>query len=149
MNMAKGVAKMTIVKKPKLGSRSGATVGGMTAGSKVKTKVFAGSATVGSLTGVKSSGGRFVMRFFDSKGNISVERVAKAFGMSKVQLAETIGLKPETVYRSARLEAPKTQTRTTKSSDGLRIGPVAKSKRWLGTEPSLSRLSGGARLSPL
>ena len=104
---------MTIVKKPKLGSRSGATVGGMTAGSKVKTKVFAGSATVGSLTGVKSSGGRFVMRFFDSKGNISVERVAKAFGMSKVQLAETIGLKPETVYRSARLEAPKTQTRTT------------------------------------
>ena len=33
--------------------------------------------------------------------------------MSKSQLAETIGLKRETVYRAARLEAPKTQARAT------------------------------------
>jgi ribosome-binding protein aMBF1 (putative translation factor) len=64
-------------------------------------------------TRLKSSGGRLVMKFFDSLGRISVARVAKDFGMSKVQLAETIGLKPETVYRSARLAAPKTQSRAT------------------------------------
>ena len=42
-----------------------------------------------------------------------VDRVAERFGMSKLQLAETIGLARETVYRPARMEAPKTQARTT------------------------------------
>ncbi len=75
------------------------------AGSTHKTK--AGPARV------TSGGGRLVMKFFDSMGRISVDRVAKDFGMSKMQLAETIGLKPETVYRATRLEAPKTQARAT------------------------------------
>jgi len=33
--------------------------------------------------------------------------------MSEIQLAETIGVTPETVYRAARLEARKTQARAT------------------------------------
>jgi uncharacterized protein (DUF2384 family) len=58
-------------------------------------------------------GGGLVAVFVDDKGFVSADRVAKRFGMSKVQLAETIGVKPETVYRATRLMAPKTQTRTT------------------------------------
>jgi Protein of unknown function (DUF2384) len=58
-------------------------------------------------------GSRLVSAFVDEKGFVSVERVAGRFGMSKVQLAETIGVKPETIYRAARLEAPKTQARAT------------------------------------
>jgi hypothetical protein len=77
----------------------------------------------------KSRGGHLVMTFLDSKGHISVERVAKRFGMSKGQLAETIGLKPETVYRTARLEAPKTQTRATEMLEI--IGRIAD---WAGGE---------------
>jgi hypothetical protein len=58
-------------------------------------------------------GAQLVTSFFDAKGHVSVDRMAERFGMSKVQLAETIGLKRETVYRAARLEAPKTQARAT------------------------------------
>jgi Protein of unknown function (DUF2384) len=70
-----------------------------------------------------------VVTFLDSKGHISVGRVAKRFGMSKGQLAETIGLKPETVYRAARLAAPKTQTRATEMLEI--IGRIAD---WAGGE---------------
>lgn len=58
-------------------------------------------------------GAGLVTAFFDAKGHVSVDRVAERFGMSKMQLAETIGLKRETVYRTERLEAPKTQARAT------------------------------------
>jgi uncharacterized protein (DUF2384 family) len=58
-------------------------------------------------------GGYLVTRFLDSKGIVMVDRVVKGFGMSKQQLAETMGVKPETVYRSSRVSAPKTQTRAT------------------------------------
>jgi uncharacterized protein (DUF2384 family) len=58
-------------------------------------------------------GGRMVTAFVNEKGFVSIDRVAERFGMSKTQLAETIGVKRETVYRAARLEAPKTQARAT------------------------------------
>lgn len=80
--------------------------------SKMKTKAGIRSVAAAALS-QRPRGGHLVATFLDSKGHISVERVAKRFGMSKIQLAETIGLKPETVYRAARLEAPKTQTRAT------------------------------------
>ena len=101
--------------------------GSSTAGAKVKTK--AGVRTIAPVTQTKPRGGRLVVSFLDAKGHISVERVAKRFGMSKVQLAETIGLKPETVYRAARLEAPKTQTRATEMLEI--IGRIAD---WAGGE---------------
>ncbi len=46
-------------------------------------------------------GANIVTAFFDSAGHVSVDRVAERFGMSKMQLAETIGLTRESVYRSA------------------------------------------------
>jgi uncharacterized protein (DUF2384 family) len=56
-------------------------------------------------------GGYLVTQFFDTKGIVIVDRVVKRFGMSKQQFAETIGVKPETVYRATRVSAPKTQSR--------------------------------------
>ena len=47
----------------------------------------------------------------DSTGAISLDAIARRFGMSKTQLAETLGLAPETLHRSSRLAAPKTQAR--------------------------------------
>jgi hypothetical protein len=58
-------------------------------------------------------GGALVGAFLDQSGFVSVERVAERFGMSKMQLAETIGVKPETVHRMVRRNAAKTQTRAT------------------------------------
>jgi hypothetical protein len=52
-----------------------------------------------------------VATFIDPVGTIAVERVAKSFGMSKVQLAETVGLKGEALYKPSRVRAPKTQAR--------------------------------------
>jgi Protein of unknown function (DUF2384) len=113
-------------------ARAGArkTKGSSTAiGPKMKTKVNVRSIAAAALTQAKSRGGQLVVTFLDSKGHISVDRVAKRFGMSKIQLAETIGLKPETVYRAARLEAPKTQTRATEMLEI--IGRIAD---WAGGE---------------
>jgi hypothetical protein len=99
------------------------------AGSKMKTKVGIRTMAAAAPTQTKARGGYLVVTFLDSKGHISVGRVAKRFGMSKVQLAETIGLKPETIYRAARLEAPKTQTRATEMLEI--IGRIAD---WAGGE---------------
>jgi len=98
-------------------------------GSKVKTKVDIRSIGAAAPTQTKPRGGQLVVTFLDSNGHISVDRIAKRFGMSKLQLAETIGLKPETVYRAARLEAPKTQSRATEMLEI--IGRIAD---WAGGE---------------
>lgn len=98
-------------------------------GSKMKSKAYVRAIASAALTQKKLGGGRLVATFFDSKGKISVDQVAKRFGMSKMQLAETIGLKPETVYRAARLEAPKTQARATEMLEI--IGRIAD---WAGGE---------------
>lgn len=42
---------------------------------------------------------------------IKVEHLARSFGLSKGQIAETAGLSRETLYRSSRAAAPKTQAR--------------------------------------
>lgn len=42
---------------------------------------------------------------------IGADEVADIFGISKSQLAETVGMNRETFYKHARSEAPKTQTR--------------------------------------
>jgi len=44
-------------------------------------------------------------------GDVSLERVADMLSLSKTQLAETLGLRPETVFKAAREAAPKTQSR--------------------------------------
>ncbi len=52
-----------------------------------------------------------VATLIDPVGTVAVERVAKSFGMSKVQLAETVGLKGQALYKPSRIRAPKTQSR--------------------------------------
>lgn len=58
-------------------------------------------------------GGALAARFFDRNGHVSIQTIADDFGMSRPQLAETIGLTRDTIYRPARLEAPKAQSRMT------------------------------------
>lgn len=67
--------------------------------------------------------------FLDAKGHLSIDRVAECFGMSKAQVAETIGLSRETLYRAERLQASKTQARATEMLEI--IGRVAD---WAGGE---------------
>jgi len=50
-------------------------------------------------------------QFFDNKGLVVVEDVADWFGMSKVQLANTVGVRAETLHRVRRATAAKTQSR--------------------------------------
>jgi uncharacterized protein (DUF2384 family) len=52
-----------------------------------------------------------VFSFVAEGGALDVDRVAGALGVSKTQLAETIGVERETLYKRARSEAPKTQAR--------------------------------------
>jgi len=52
-----------------------------------------------------------VANLMNHHGFLTVEKVAATFGMSKGQLAETVGLSREALYKLARLEAPKTQSR--------------------------------------
>jgi hypothetical protein len=47
----------------------------------------------------------------DDAGIVSVDGVAELFGMSKQQLAETVGLDPQTLYKANRATAQRTQSR--------------------------------------
>ena len=125
---------MPTTKKPRLiGSTRAASLkpaGRSSAVGKMKTKPGIRAIGADAPKQTKSMrGGTLVMSFLDSKGRVSVDRVAKRFGMSKMQLAETIGLTRETVYRVARLEAPKTQARATEMLEI--VGRVAD---WAGGE---------------
>lgn len=52
-----------------------------------------------------------VADLMNHRGLVTVDKVAATFGMSKGQIAETVGLSREAIYKLARLEAPKTQSR--------------------------------------
>jgi len=52
-----------------------------------------------------------VARFIDDNGIVAVDDVARWFGMSKGQLAATVGVRPETLQRVKRVAGPKTQSR--------------------------------------
>ena len=56
-------------------------------------------------------GGRIVADFLDDHGMIAIGDVADWFGMSKGQLAATVGIKPEALRRLKRIASPKSQTR--------------------------------------
>jgi hypothetical protein len=63
----------------------------------------------------ETTSGVYVMSFLsdltDKGGTILVDRVARNFGMSKAQLAETAGLNQSVVHKPARLKSPKSQNR--------------------------------------
>jgi hypothetical protein len=52
-----------------------------------------------------------VAHLMDKSGLVAIDRVADTFGMSKTQLAETVGLGREALYKATRLRAVKTQNR--------------------------------------
>jgi uncharacterized protein (DUF2384 family) len=52
-----------------------------------------------------------VRGFMTEAGQVAIDRVANIFCMSKGQLAETAGLSRESLYKSTRLHAAKTQSR--------------------------------------
>jgi hypothetical protein len=74
-----------------------------------RAKKSRGSRHIQALKG----GSAWISYFFGAEGLVSIERVAQQFGMSKGQLAETIGVRREAVYRQARAKTAKTQSRTT------------------------------------
>jgi ribosome-binding protein aMBF1 (putative translation factor) len=57
------------------------------------------------------SGTPLISAFLDEDGHVAVQRVAESFGMSKGQLAETVGLGRETLHKAARSNATKAQSR--------------------------------------
>src|SRR5665213_1084094 len=59
----------------------------------------------------KMRGAAIMTRLTGPTGLIAVDEVASSFGLSKGQLADTIGIAPETLRRVARMHAPKTQAR--------------------------------------
>jgi uncharacterized protein (DUF2384 family) len=85
-------------------------------------------------------GSGLVAAFRDSKGVVAVGRVAERFGLSKAQLAQTIGVGRKAIYRTTRLQAPKTQARTTEMLEILgRIvdwaGGEMQAMAWYRAEP--------------
>lgn len=52
-----------------------------------------------------------VVSFMDRSGEISIANVADSFGLSKGQLAETVGLGREALYKADRTRTRKTQAR--------------------------------------
>lgn len=56
-------------------------------------------------------GAALALEVWGSDGTISADAVADAFGLSKGQLAETIGVSPETLQRVKRAAAARTQAR--------------------------------------
>lgn len=55
--------------------------------------------------------GGLLARFIDREGRLDAGDVATWFGVSSGQLAETLGLAPETLRRRARAAAPRSQAR--------------------------------------
>lgn len=51
------------------------------------------------------------LSFMDKAGTVQIARVADSFGLSKTQLAETVGLNREALYKADRLRTRKTQAR--------------------------------------
>ena len=79
-----------------------------------KSKTQATPSGGGRASGVPGFGegtAPFVASLLDPAGVLAADRVAKTFGMTKLQLADTLGLAHETLYKSSRAEAPKTQAR--------------------------------------
>lgn len=69
----------------------------------------------------------FVATLLDPAGVFAIDRVADAFKLTKFQLADILGLSRETLYKSSRANAPKTQARL---RDMLEI--ISFVERWAG-----------------
>ncbi|MDT9120743.1 antitoxin Xre-like helix-turn-helix domain-containing protein, partial [Escherichia coli] len=80
----------------------------MTARTKKAASRQARTAKAAAVEAVRRGPSR-IAGYFDAEGLIVIDRVADRFGVSKAQLADTMGVSPETFHRAARAKAPKTQ----------------------------------------
>jgi ribosome-binding protein aMBF1 (putative translation factor) len=88
-------------------------------------------------------GAPLISAFIDEGGQVAVQRVAESFGLSKGQLAETVGLSRETFHKTARANAAKTQSRIREVLEivsRVSAWAAARNRRWLGIARSLSPL---------
>ncbi len=96
-------------------------------------KVAALARTRGSTAAVEqpagAAGAALVLSLFGPGGAIVLDRVAERLGLSKQQLAETMGVSPETVYRADRARARRTQAR---AAEMLEI--IGRISAWAGGE---------------
>ena len=117
--------KVAAVAKKRRGKRIGVVVAagpGKTSRAVGKTIAVAGPER-------SARGSGLLAMFLQPNGILSIDRVADRFGLSKLQFAETIGISRETLYRPARLKAPKTQAR---AAEMLEI--VGRIADWAGGE---------------
>ena len=63
------------------------------------------------LAAASPSASAFLEALLTPDGRVALDRAMQELHVSKANLAETIGVAPETLQRSARVEAPKTQAR--------------------------------------
>ncbi|RBP14109.1 uncharacterized protein DUF2384 [Roseiarcus fermentans] len=64
----------------------------------------------------------------------------ESYGLSKKQLAETLGIAPEALYKASRLDAPRTQSRLREMNEIVRrvsawAGGPAQAVAWYRAEP--------------
>jgi hypothetical protein len=78
---------------------------------KPKPEPAAGARALSGSAGFREVGTPFVTTLLDADGVLAVDRVADAFKLTKFQLADIIGLSRETLYKTSRANAPKTQAR--------------------------------------
>lgn len=117
--------KVTAVAKKRRRKR----IGVVAAAGPGKTRRAAGDATAAAGPEKAPRGSGLLAMFLGPNGMLSIDRVADRFGLSKLQFAETIGISRETLYRPARLKAPKTQAR---AAEMLEI--VGRIADWAGGE---------------
>jgi uncharacterized protein (DUF2384 family) len=83
----------------------------------------------------------------NERGGVAVDRAAEAFRMSKVQLAQTIGLGIASVTKADRQVAPKVQARVTEMLEIIArvldyAGGEAQAMAWYRSQP-IPALNGG------
>lgn len=74
------------------------------------------------------------------EGLVDVDRITESFGISKAKLAETVGVRPDTLQRSSRASSPKTQTRLVEMLEIVRrvanwAGGASQAMAWYRAEP--------------
>jgi hypothetical protein len=81
-------------------------------------RIVAGKATRTGRKPIAGTGKRDVFeqvarsgKLLDNQGQVAVDGVVDAFGLSKLQIARSLGLPKEAVHKRSRISAPKTQQR--------------------------------------
>jgi hypothetical protein len=80
-------------------------------GKKRRGGIAKGKAAQASAQRPPARGARLVTQFIDRNGVLALDNLAAGLGMTRGQLADTVGLRRETLQRRERAAAPKTQTR--------------------------------------